>query len=155
VLRSPPELADDRLDVTVEDREPLAGVADRERVGARVLRDRLPVCREPILAERASVPDGINLEEVLIGEPKLDHPPGELDRVGDPGIACPGVQGEQVPGQITDQPVGVVGVLDHLDDVTDRALKQLTSPRDGASSTVVRSSARIGRADRAHAPLSR
>ena len=119
------ELADDRVDVTVEDREPLAGVANRERVGARVLRDRLPVRREPILAERAGVADGIDLEEVLIGEPELDHPLGELERIGDPGVARPRVQGEQVPGQVTDLPVGVVGVLDHLDDVTDRALQQL------------------------------
>ncbi len=84
--------------------------------------DRLPVGREPVVAERTGVPDGVDLEEVLVGEPELDHPPGELDRIGDPGVARPRVQGEQVPCQGTDRPVGVVGVLDHLDHVNDRAL---------------------------------
>ena len=35
------------------------------------------------------VPDGIDLEEVLIGEPELDQPSGQLERVGDPGVARP------------------------------------------------------------------
>ena len=125
VLQVPTELLHDRVDVAVEDREPLAGVAHGERVGAFVPGNRLSIRSQPEFAEGARVAHGIDFEEVLIGESEFDHPVGELEGISDARVACPCVQVEQVSGEISDLPVGVVRVEDHLDDVTDRALQQL------------------------------
>jgi hypothetical protein len=85
----------------------------------------LPAARQPGFTEGARVANRIDLEELLIVEPEPDHPRGQLDRIRRAGIAPPRVQRQQLAGQIPDQPIGVVGMHDHLDDVTDRSLQQL------------------------------
>jgi hypothetical protein len=69
--------------------------------------------------------DRIDVEEVLVVKSKPDHPGGELDRIGTPGVTRPGVQRQQLAGQIADQPGGVIRMLDHLHHVTDGSLHQL------------------------------
>jgi hypothetical protein len=67
--------------------------SDRKRVDALMFRDRVAARGEPMIAERDRVPDGIDLEEVLFGEPELDQPSGQLERVGDPGVTRPRAPG--------------------------------------------------------------
>jgi hypothetical protein len=120
------ERRDDLLAVTVEHGKPLAKPAGRATVLVRFAGDRLPQRREPALAERVPVADRVGLEEVLVAEAETDDPRGELERVGDAGVACASIRGEEVPGELADQPGGVVGPrLQDLDDVADRALQQL------------------------------
>jgi hypothetical protein len=122
----------DRVDVPVEDREPLVRVANRERVAVPARADGVAIRSHPGLTERARVTDRIDLEEVLIVEAEADHPRGQIDRVRHAGIARPRVQRQQLTGQIPDQPVRVVRVHDHLHGVTDRPLQQLDQrPRRG------------------------
>ena len=121
----PTEQPHDRVDVTVEDREPLARIANGERVAVPAGADGIAIGGQSGLTEPARIPNRIDLEEVLVVEPEQDHPGGQIDRVRDTGVARPLVQGQQVAGQIADQPVGIVRMQDDLDDVTDRPLQQL------------------------------
>ncbi|MGH2947205.1 MAG: hypothetical protein ACRDPC_13275 [Solirubrobacteraceae bacterium] len=128
----PTEQPHDRVDVAVEDREPLARIANGERVAVAAGADGVAIRGHPGVTERPRVPNRIDLEEVLIVELEADHPRGQIDRLRHADIARPGVQRQQLAGQIPDQPVGVVGMHDHLDDVSDRPLQQLDQrPRRG------------------------
>ena len=121
----PTQQCHDRVDVTVQDGETLARVACRERVVAWVGGDRLSIGSDPVFSERARVADGVDLEEVLVGEPESDHPRGQLDRIGDPRITRQRVHGQQLSRYSTDQSSGIVRVQDHLGDMADCALQQL------------------------------
>jgi len=97
-----PEQRDDLLAVTVEHSKPLAKPAGRETVLVRFAGDRLPQRGEPALAGRVSVADRVGLEEVLVAEAETDDPRGELERVGDAGVARASMRAEEVPGEIAD-----------------------------------------------------
>jgi hypothetical protein len=113
----------DRVDVTVQDGETLARVAGRERVVAWAEGDRLSIGSDPFFSERTRVADGVDLEEVLVGEAESDHPRGQFARIGDPRITRQRVHGQQLSRYITDQSGGVICMQDHLDDMADCALQ--------------------------------
>ncbi len=113
------------VDITVEDGQPLARVASGEGTRFGALGDGLAVRAQSVLAQRICVAHRVDLEEVLIVEPEADHPPRELDRIGDPGIARLGMDAQQLARDVADQSRGVVGMHDHLDDMADRALDEL------------------------------
>ena len=72
----PAEQRHDLLGIAVEHGEPLAGVADGERILGLARGHGLPVGGHPFLAERLLVADRVDLEQVLIGKPEGDHPLG-------------------------------------------------------------------------------
>ena len=71
------------------------------RAGA--IGDSLAVRAQAALAQCTCVAHRVDLEEVLILEPKADHPPRELDRIGDPGIANLGVDAQQFDRDVADE----------------------------------------------------
>jgi hypothetical protein len=125
VLRSPPSSATIFSLSPFEHRQPLASPPDREDLLAVLaLLDRAPVGRQSTLAEGAGVPDGIDLEEVLVIAAEPHHPRRELHRVCDPCVARLRVDVQELAREIADRPVGVVGVHDRLHDMPDCTLDQ-------------------------------
>ena len=113
------------VDVTVEDGQPLVRVSSGEGTRAGALGDGLAVRPQAVLAQRICVAHRVDLEEVLILKPEADHPPRELGRIGDPGIARLGMDAQQFVRDVADQSRGIVGLQDHLDDMADRSLHEL------------------------------
>ena len=144
----------DRVGVAVEDREALSRVPDRERLAVLGLQ-RLPLGGQAPLAEPGRVTNRVDLEQIVIGEPEADHPRRQLRRVAHPGIARGRVQHEQLADKVSDRPVGVVRVLDHPHDMTDRAPPAARPAQQTASWWRLRSSSTTGRAAYAHPELSR
>ena len=117
-------------------------------------RHGLPVGGDSLLAKRHLVADRVDLEQVLIDKPEADHPRGESHRVRRAAVARGCVQLEQLPCQVADRSVGVIGVLDHLHHVADRSLQQLDQLGDGELVARRRSSSTTGRAACADPELS-
>ena len=115
----------DPLGVAIEHGQPLAGVLDGERVFVPARRHRLPVGGQSLVPERVPVADGVDLEQILIDKPEADHPGGQPHRVRYPALARGRVDVEQLARQVTDRPVGIIRMLDHLHRVADRPLQRL------------------------------
>lgn len=125
--------ADDRVDVVIQDCEPLRVPVEGEpfarvtggppivRGGAQPksgldLYQPLPVCRHPYVAERRRIRDRVELEvvDLVIVELELHHPVDQLPdrRLGGSGSLR--VELQQPTAGIPDDPAGVVGLGDHL-----------------------------------------
>ncbi len=126
------EQGHERVDVAVEDRQPLRREVDgvRPTSGLGVVRlvgslgHLAAVGGESVVAERGAVADGVDVEEVLVLEREAHHPLRQGDRVGDAGVAHLGVDLEELVGERADLAVRVVGGEQHLDEVADPALDQ-------------------------------
>ena len=133
--------ADDRLDITVQHRQPLRVPVQGEPVmGVRCrppLLLRWPWCRagfdvgEPcpvgghaLLAERGRVGDGVEVEVVaFIVELERHHPVHQLrDRRLGPRCDL-GCRSSSASARVSDDPAGVVGAHDHLQRGRDRLLR--------------------------------
>ena len=133
--------ADDRLDITVQHRQPLRVPVQGEPVMAVRCRPPLllrrpdaeagfevgepcPISGDALLAERARIGDEIEVEVVaLTVELERHHP---VHQFGDrrPGPRCDlRVQVQQRSARVSDDPAGVVGAHDHLQRRRDRLLR--------------------------------